>query len=93
MDGSDYSEESGDDSDADADAGIGSKPAPKSKSTLGKRKAEFSSRKPKPKRTYSLRILHELLRNCGACAGGPRVEVEYENETEVAPRTRVVAGW
>lgn len=39
------------------------------------------------------RILHELLRNRGACAGGPRVEVEYENETEVAPRTRVVAGW
>jgi len=29
---------------------------------------------------------------CG-CAGGPRIEVEYENETEVAPRARVAADW
>ena len=62
MDGSHYSEESGDDDDdeADANAGTGSKPVPKPKSTLGKRKAEFSSRK--PKRVYfppshSVRIL------------------------------------
>jgi hypothetical protein len=27
------------------------------------------------------------------CAGGPRIEVEYENETEVAPRARVTANW
>jgi len=75
VDGSDYSEESGDDDDddTDADADAGSKPGrPKPKPTLGKRKAEFSSRKPKR---------------------GPRIEVEYENETEVAPRARVAAGW
>ncbi|KAH9989873.1 ribosomal L28e protein family-domain-containing protein [Russula vinacea] len=59
VDGSDYSEESGDDSDADADAGIGSKPAPKSKSTLGKRKAELSSRKPKPKRGPRVEVEYE----------------------------------
>ncbi|KAI9508190.1 Mak16 protein [Russula earlei] len=64
----DYSEESGDEDNADADT----KPAPKSKSMLGKRKADFRSRKPKR---------------------GPRVEVEYENETEIAPRVRVAAGW
>jgi protein MAK16 len=53
VDGSDYSEESGDDDDTDANEETGSKPVPKSKpkSTLGKRKAEFSSRK--PKRTYT----------------------------------------
>lgn len=51
MDGSDYSEESGDDDDADANEKTGSKPVPKSKSTLGKRKAEFGSRK--PKRAYA----------------------------------------
>jgi len=79
VDGSDYSEEdeSGDEDDDDdaepdaADKGS-SKPVPKPKSTLGKRKAEFNSRKPKR---------------------GPRIEVEYENETEVAPRVRVAAGW
>ena len=31
--------------------------------------------------------------NCVWCAGGPRIEVEYENETEAAPRVRVAAGW
>lgn len=31
--------------------------------------------------------------NCVWCTGGPRIEVEYENETEVAPRVRVAAGW
>jgi hypothetical protein len=91
VDGSDDSEESGDDDDADAHAETGSKPTPKSKPMLGKRKAEFSSRK--PKRTYSPVILRDfwvIVR----CPGGPRIEVEYENETEVAPRTRVVAaGW
>jgi hypothetical protein len=91
VDGSDYSEGSGDDSDADADGGTGPKPLPKSKSksTLGKRKAEFSSRK--PKRTYF--PLSARLCVIVACTGGPRIEVEYENETEVAPRTRVAAGW
>ncbi|KAI0285944.1 ribosomal L28e protein family-domain-containing protein [Russula aff. rugulosa BPL654] len=75
VDGSDYSEESGDDDETDANEKTGSKPVPKSKPTLGKRKAEFSSRKSKPKR-------------------GPRIEVEYENETEIAPRTRITAsGW
>jgi len=77
VDGSDYSEESGDDDDTDANEETGSKPVPKSKpkskSTLGKRKAEFSSRKPKR---------------------GPRIEVEYENETVITPRTRIAAsGW
>jgi len=73
LDGSDYSEESGDEDDAGPDAGTpGSKPGRKSKPTLGKRKAEFGSRKPRR---------------------GPRIEVEYENETEVAPRARVTAGW
>ncbi|KAH9967369.1 ribosomal L28e protein family-domain-containing protein [Russula dissimulans] len=72
VDGGDYGEESGDDDDTDADADAGSKPGPKPKPTLGKRKAEFSPRKPNR---------------------GPRIEVEYENETEVAPRARVTAGW
>jgi len=73
VDGSDYSEESGDGDDTDANEVTGSKPVPKPKSTLGKRKAEFSSRKPKR---------------------GPRIEVEYENETGIAPRTRIAAsGW
>jgi hypothetical protein len=44
VDGSDHSEESGDEEDED---NASSKPAPKTKSTLGKRKVEFSSRKPK----------------------------------------------
>ena len=55
VDGSDYGEESGNDDDADANEKTGSKPVSKSKSTLGKRKAEFSSRK--PKRTYTPSIL------------------------------------
>lgn len=61
MDGSDYSEESGDDDDADANEKTGSKPVPKSKPTLGKRKAEFSSRKPKPKRTYTAPLFWATL--------------------------------
>jgi len=75
VDDGDYGEESvddDDDDDTDADSDAGSKPGPKPKPTLGKRKAEFSSRKPNR---------------------GPRIEVEYENETEVAPRARVTAGW
>jgi len=31
--------------------------------------------------------------NCAWCVGGPRIEVEYENETEAAPRVRVAASW
>ncbi|KAF8271644.1 ribosomal L28e protein family-domain-containing protein [Lactarius quietus] len=65
-DDSDDSEESGDGEDA------GAKPRPKPKSALGKRKADFGSRKPKR---------------------GPRIEVEYENETEVAQRVRVATSW
>ncbi|KAI9464546.1 Mak16 protein [Lactarius psammicola] len=66
VDDSDDSEESGDEEDADA------KPPPKQKSALGKRKADFGSRKPKR---------------------GPRIEVEYENETEVAQRARIATSW
>jgi hypothetical protein len=88
VDGSDDSEESGDDDDADVETG--SKPVPKSKPTLGKRKAEFSSRK--PKRTYSSAIQRDFWVMVW-CAGGPRIEVEYENETEVAPRARVATSW
>jgi hypothetical protein len=58
VDGSDYSEESGDDDDTAADKEKGLKPVPKSKSTLGKRKAEFSSRK--PKRTYTALLLGDF---------------------------------
>ncbi|KAI0305972.1 ribosomal L28e protein family-domain-containing protein [Multifurca ochricompacta] len=65
INGSNDSEESGDED-------VSSKPGPKSKSAIGKRKVDFGSRKPKRR---------------------PRIEVEYENETEVATRTRVAAGW
>ncbi|KAH9975837.1 ribosomal L28e protein family-domain-containing protein [Lactifluus volemus] len=68
LDGSDDSEESGDDEDEDDVHARSKRPKP----TLGKRKAEFSSRKPKR---------------------GPRIEVEYENETEVVPKARVATGW
>lgn len=93
MDGSDFSEESGDDDDTDANEETGSKPVPKSKSksTLGKRKAEFSSRK--PKRTYTALLFWPTSCN-QRFAGGPRIEVEYENETVITPRTRIAAsGW
>jgi len=61
VDGSDYSEESGDDDETDANEKTGSKPVPKSKPTLGKRKAEFSSRKSKPKRTYAALLFWATL--------------------------------
>jgi hypothetical protein len=80
-------EESGDDADAS------SKSAPKPKSTLGKRKAEFSSRKPKRGCLYIRALFGDELVIDRDATGGPRIEVEYENETEVVPRTRVAAGW
>jgi hypothetical protein len=69
VDGSDYSEEdeSGDDDD-DAAKNF-SKHAPKSRSTLGKRKAEFNSRKPKREcfpPSLCCALLIELAMNHGA---------------------------
>jgi hypothetical protein len=72
VDGSDNDSESGDDDDADAEAG--SKPAPKSKSTLGKRKAGFSSRKPKRMYppSYSAQLCVTVLRRWTSYRGGVR---------------------
>jgi hypothetical protein len=83
----------GSDDENEDDANASSKPATKPKPTLGKRKAEFSSRKPKRAYLiYSSPIGDEFVIDRDA-TGGPRIEVEYENETEIVPRARVAAGW
>jgi protein MAK16 len=95
----DASEDAGDD-EADADGarppGKGAKPPPPA---LGKRKAPPPARRPpkKAKRTRISRfyfLTRAALTDADRLPGGPRVEVEYEQEVESVPLTRqALADW
>jgi protein MAK16 len=96
-DAEDEDAEDGDDADGARPPGKGAKPPPPA---LGKRKAPPPARRPpkKAKRERISRFLIFLTRaaltDVDRLPGGPRVEVEYEQEVESVPLTRqALADW